>query len=91
MTFDDDSGCGGGDDDDDDDDKSQLLYMEDLKLIGKMEEVTQQQMQTVRTFNDDIHIEFGLEKCAMTVLKKGKLFHLPNLILDINREIQEHE
>jgi hypothetical protein len=52
LTFDNDSGCGGGGGggggcgDDDDDDKSQLLYMEDLKLVGKMEEVTPQQIQT---------------------------------------------
>lgn len=35
MMMDDDDKDGGSDDDDDDD-KSQLLYMEDLKLIDKM-------------------------------------------------------
>jgi hypothetical protein len=60
-------------------------------MIGKMEEESQQQMRTVRMFSDDIHVEFELDNCATTVLQKGKLFHLPNLILDINREIQEHE
>jgi hypothetical protein len=27
-------------------------------------------------------MEFGLDKCAKTILKKGKLVHSQNLILD---------
>jgi DNA-directed RNA polymerase subunit L len=36
-------------------------------------------------------MEFGLEKCAKIVFKKGKLLHSQNLVVDINREIQELE
>jgi hypothetical protein len=36
-------------------------------------------------------MEFGLDKCAKIVLEKEKLVHLQNLILCINREIQELE
>jgi len=46
-------------------------------------------MQVVRNISDDIHMEFGLDQCAKTVLKRGKLVHSQNLILDFNREIQE--
>jgi hypothetical protein len=42
-------------------------------------------MQTGRNFSDDIHTEIGLDNCAKIVLKKGKLLHSQNLILDINR------
>ena len=48
---------------------SQLLYMDDLKLIGNTEEEFRKHMQVVRTFSIDIHKEFGLDKCAETVLK----------------------
>jgi hypothetical protein len=41
---------------------SHLLYMDDLKLIAKSEEELQKQIQTVRTFSDDIHMEFELHK-----------------------------
>jgi hypothetical protein len=34
-----------------------------LKLISKTEEELQKQMQVVRTFSDDIHMEFGIDKC----------------------------
>jgi hypothetical protein len=70
---------------------SHLLYMDDLKLPGKSEEELQKQTQTVTTFSDDIHVEFGLDKCAKIVFKKGKLVHSQNLVVDINREIQELE
>ena len=39
---------------------SHLLYMDELKLIGKTQEELQKQMQAVRTFSDDIHMEFGM-------------------------------
>ena len=68
-----------------------LLYMDDLKLIAKSEEELRKQIQTVKTFSDAIHMDFGLEKCAKITFKKGKLIHLQNLVIDINREIQELE
>jgi hypothetical protein len=65
--------------------------MDDLKLIGKSEEELQKQIQTVKTFSDDIHMEFGLDKCAKIAFKTSKLAHSQNLVIDINREIQELE
>jgi len=65
--------------------------MDDLKLIAKSEEEIQKHIKTVKNISDDIHVEFGLEKCANVVFKRGKLVHLQNLVIDINREIQELE
>ena len=70
---------------------SHLLYMDDLKLIAKSEEEFQKQIQSVKNISDDIHMEFGLEKCAQIAFKRGKLVHSLNLVIDINREIQELE
>jgi len=70
---------------------SHLLYMDDLKLIAKPEEELQKQIQTVKAFSGDIHMEFGIEKCAKIAFKRDKLAHLQNLVIDINREIQELE
>ena len=36
-------------------------------------------------------MELGLEKCAEIAFKRGKLVHSLNLVIDINREIQELE
>jgi len=65
--------------------------MDDFKLIAKSEEELRKQIQTVKTFSDDIHMDFGLEKCAKITFKIGKLIHSQNLVIDINREIQELE
>ena len=42
---------------------SHLLYVDDWKLIAKSEEELRKQIQTVKTFSDDIHMDFGLEMC----------------------------
>ena len=68
-----------------------ILCVDDLKLIPKSEEELQKQIQSVKTFSDDIHMEFGLEKCAKIAFKRGKLVHSQNLVNDINRETQELE
>jgi hypothetical protein len=65
--------------------------MDDMKLIAKSEEELQKQIQTVKTFNDVIRMDFGIDKCAKTTFKKGKLTDSQNLLIDINREIQELE
>jgi hypothetical protein len=65
--------------------------MDDLKVIAKSEEELQEQIQTVKTFSGDIHMDFGLEKYAKITFKKGKLIHSQNLVIDFNREIQELE
>jgi len=70
---------------------SQLLYVDDLKLIAESGEELQIQIQTVKNFSDDIRMEFRLEKCAKIAFKRGKLVHWQNLLNDINREIQELE
>jgi hypothetical protein len=62
-----------------------------LKFIAKSEEELQKQIQTVKTISDDIRMEFGLDKCAKITFKRGKLTDSQNLLIDINREIQELE
>jgi hypothetical protein len=58
-----------------------------FKLISETEIELKKQMPTVRTFSDDIHMEFTLDKRTKTVLKNGKSVHSQNLMIDINREI----
>ena len=48
-------------------------------------------MQAFRNIGDDIHIEFGLDKCAKIVLKRGKLVQSQNIVLEFYRVIQELE
>ena len=50
-----------------------LLFMDDLKLYSQSEKGLDALVHTVRVFSDDIGMEFGMEKCAMLVMEKGKI------------------
>ena len=50
-----------------------LLCMDDLKLYSRSEKGLDSLVQTVRVFSEDIGMKFGIEKCAMLVMEKGKI------------------
>ena len=47
--------------------------MGDLKLYSKSGRALDSLIQTVRTFSEDIGMQFGIDKQAMLVMKKGKI------------------
>ena len=47
--------------------------MNDLKLYSRSEKGVDSLVQIVRVFSEDIGMEFGIENCAMLVMKKGKI------------------
>ena len=47
--------------------------MDDLKLYSRREKGLDSLVQTVRVLSKDIGMEFGIEKCTMLVMKKGKI------------------
>ena len=48
------------------------MYMGDIKLFAKDENELETLIHTVRIYSQDIGMEFGIEKCAMLVMKSGK-------------------
>ena len=50
-----------------------LLFMDDLKLYGSNEKEINSLVHTVQVFSSDIGMDFGIEKCATMVMKRGKL------------------
>ena len=48
-----------------------LIYMDDIKLFAKNEQELENLIHTVRIYSRAIEIEFGIEKCAMLVMKNG--------------------
>ena len=52
-----------------------LLFMDDLKLFGRSERELKDLVEVVRIFSKDIGMEFGLDKCAVLVLKNGIRVH----------------
>ena len=52
---------------------SHLLFMDDFKLYSKREKALDSLIQTVRKFNEDIGMQFGIDKSPILVMKKGKI------------------
>jgi len=52
---------------------SHLLYMDDLKLLGRNENDLKNEIIIVLTISKDINMNFGLEKCARICLKRGRV------------------
>jgi len=52
---------------------SHLLYMDDLKLLGRNENDLKNEMKIVQTISKDINMNFGSEKCARICLKRGSV------------------
>ena len=49
-----------------------LMYMDDIKLFAKNKKELETLIRAVRIYSQDIGMEFGIEKCAMLVMKSGK-------------------
>ena len=50
-----------------------LLFKDDLKLFARNEDHIDNLVNTVRSFSGDIKTEFGLPKCGVLVMERGKL------------------
>ena len=47
--------------------------MDDLKLYASNQKLLESLIQSVRVFSNDMGMEFGVEKCAVLTMKKGKM------------------
>ena len=52
---------------------SSTFHVYDLKLHSKSEKSLDSPIQPVRIFSEDIRMQFGINKCAMLLMKKGKI------------------
>ncbi|KAJ0182259.1 hypothetical protein K1T71_001628 [Dendrolimus kikuchii] len=63
---------------------SHLLYMDDLKLFASNEPDLIELLKTTERFSKSINMEFGIEKCAVMHVRRGKVVNSPNLQLSEN-------
>ncbi|KAL1447199.1 hypothetical protein WDU94_005635 [Cyamophila willieti] len=52
---------------------SHLMYMDDLKLYAKDISELQSMLETTCIFSNDIHMKFGIDKCATLEVRRGKI------------------
>ena len=55
--------------------------MDDFKLFSRAKTKLQQELTTVKTFSDDIQMEFRLDKCITAVFNHGRLTNSQNISL----------
>ena len=60
---------------------NRLLFMDDLKLFGKNVDQIGSLVNTVRIFSEDIKMEFGLSKCGVLIMKRGKVVESDGLCM----------
>ena len=70
---------------------SHLFYMDDLKTYVKNDNQQEGLLKTIKTFSDDICMQFGLAKCAKATFKRGKLTQTTAITVDTNTTIKELE
>ena len=68
-----------------------LLFMDDLKLYGKNDKELESLVNTVRVFSEDINMEFGIDKCAVINLQRGKVRNSRGITLPSGKVIQQAE
>ena len=59
-----------------------LFYIDDLKIFVKDDTELEKLLDAVRTFSDEIGMEFGLDKCAKATFKHGKMVESTNIVLN---------
>lgn len=55
-----------------------LLFMDDIKLFGKTKKQITELINTVHMYSNDIGMEFGINKCGILEMNKGKLVNVEN-------------
>ena len=50
-----------------------LLFMDDLQVYSKTMQELDSLVETVRIFSSDIEMQFGISKCTMLEMKRGKV------------------
>ena len=68
-----------------------LPFMDDLKLYGKNENQIDTLVNTVRVFSDDIRMEFGISKCAILIMKRGKIVNSDGIVMPGNEIVKGFE
>ena len=49
-----------------------LLFLDDLKLFDKSNNQIDSLVQTVHIFSEDIDMQFGIKKCGLLTMERGK-------------------
>ena len=67
------------------------MYVDDIKLLTKNEKELKTLIQTITIYSQDLGMEFGIEKCAMLIMRSGKREITEGIKLLNQKRIRTHE
>ena len=59
---------------------SNTFYIDDLKIFAEDAKQMERCRKTIKEFSDDINMSFGLDKCAVIHLTRGKVNNTPETL-----------
>ena len=68
-----------------------LLFMDDLKLYGRTERELNSLVNTVHIFSEDIGMKFGMDKCNVLLMQRGRMKHTEGIKLPDGELMKEIE
>ena len=68
-----------------------LLFMDDLKLFAKSKNKTDSLAQTVHIFSEDIGMQFGIKKCGILIIDKGKVIRTDGIRLPDGQVMKDND
>ena len=66
-----------------------LMFMDDIKIYGKNTKQLDSLVQTIRIITEDMRMEFGIDKCAVVNLSRGKITQTEGIKLPDNKTIRD--
>ena len=66
-----------------------LMFMDDIKIYGKNAKDLDSLIQTIRVITEDMRMEFGIDKCAVVNISKGKIIQTEGIHLPDNKTIKD--
>ena len=60
-----------------------LLFMDDLKLFDKSKNQIDSLVQTAHIFSEDIGMQFGIKKCGVLIMERGKVIRTDGIRLRV--------
>ena len=68
-----------------------LMFMDDIKLFGRGTKEIDSLVQTVRIVSGNIRMEFGIEKCALVNIQRGKVTRTAAIQLPDGNNIKDRQ
>ena len=63
--------------------------MDDLKLFTKSKNQIDSLVQTVYIFSEDIGMQFGIKKCGVLIMERGKVIRIDGIRLPDGQDMKD--